>query len=47
MIYLNERLLTDLLLFGVSKYRFSVNSNTLKTAISYILSAKRFKGNLM
>ena len=47
ILELNENLLIDTLLLGNPKYSALINSEILMTSISYILSSKRFDGNLM
>ena len=46
ILKLNENLI-DAMLFRYPKQSVSVNSETLTTSISYVLSVKRFDGNLM
>ena len=46
ILKLNENLI-DTMLFGYLKKKFSVNSEILTTSFSYVLSVKRFDGNLM
>ena len=44
---LDEIFLTKLLLHGDSKYKNNVNKKILLASINFILSSKRFEGQLM
>ena len=43
----DEISLTELLLYGDSKYKNKANKNILLTSINFVLSRKRFKGQLI
>ena len=47
ILNLDEISLTKLLLYGDSKYENKVNKKILLASINFVLSAKRFEGQLM
>ena len=47
ILNLDEIFLTKLLLYGASKYENKVNKNILLASINFVLSTKRFEGQLM